>query len=91
MCPARDMSSLMPCLHEEADTRMFAHAMEAAKRLYKKISSHTVDTDVVALVIPVVQQLGVDELRGWQKSLAIVGMKSNCLVLCAIKHPPLGG
>ena len=42
------------------------------------------------LVIPVVQQLGVDELRGWQKSLAIVGMKSNCLVLSAIKYPLLG-
>ena len=32
----------------------------------------------------------MDELRGWQKSLAIVGMKSNCLVLSAIKHPLLG-
>ena len=33
-------------LHEEADTRMFACAREAAKRPYKKISSCTVDTDV---------------------------------------------
>ena len=32
-CPACDVSSLVPCLHEEAATRMFACATEAAKRL----------------------------------------------------------
>ena len=69
------MSLLAPCLHEETDTRMFAHAMEAAKRAKKKIGSRTVGTDLVVLVIPVEQQLRVDELWGWQKSL-IVGMKS---------------
>ena len=37
---------------------MFAHAAEAAKWAHKKISSHTVDTDVGVLAIPVVQQLG---------------------------------
>ena len=41
------MSSHAPCSHEEADTRMFAHATEAAKRDNKKISSLTVGTDVV--------------------------------------------
>ena len=38
------MSSLVPSLHGEADTRMFACA--TAKRPYKKISSCPVDTDV---------------------------------------------
>ena len=57
MCPACDMPSFAPCLHEEADTRIFASVTEAAKRPYKKISSYAVDTDVVVLVIPVVQQL----------------------------------
>ena len=33
VCPACHMSSLAPCLHKEADTRMFARATEAAKRL----------------------------------------------------------
>ena len=56
--PVQDVSSLAPCSHEEADTIMFAHAAEAAKRAYKKISSDTVDTDVRVLAIPVVQQLG---------------------------------
>ena len=73
------MSSFAPCLNEKADTRIFARATEAAKRPNKKISSCAVDIDVLVLVIPVVQQLRVDELRGWQKSQAIVGVKSNCL------------
>ena len=51
------MSSLVPCLHEEADTRMFTRATKQLKGFNKKISSHAVDTDVVVLVIPVVQQL----------------------------------
>ena len=53
MCPACDMPSFAPCLQEEADTRIFARAEEAAK----KISSCTFNTDVVVLVIPVVQTL----------------------------------
>ena len=53
VCSACDMPSFAPCSHEEADTRIFAHATEAAK----KISSCTVDTDVVVLVIPVLQML----------------------------------
>ena len=57
MSPARIMSSFAPCLHEDADTIMFAHSTEAAKRANMKISSHTFGTDVVVLVIQVVQQL----------------------------------
>ena len=56
------MHSFAPCLHEEEDTRIFARATEAAKRPNKKINSCAVDTDVVFLVIPVVQQLLVDVL-----------------------------
>ena len=51
------MPSFAPCLHEEADTRIFVRATEAVKGPKKKISSCVVDTDVVVLVIPVVQQL----------------------------------
>ena len=47
--PACDVASLAPCSYEEADTIMFAHAAGAAKRACKKISSHTVDTDVGVL------------------------------------------
>ena len=51
------MPSLVPCLHEEADARIFARATEAAERPNKKISSCPVYTAIVVLVIPVVQQL----------------------------------
>ena len=52
--PACNMPSFAPCLHEEAETRIFARATEAAKRPNKKISSCAVDTYVEVLVIPVV-------------------------------------
>ena len=57
MCPVCDMPSFAPCLHEEADARIFARDTEAAKRPNMKISSCVVYTDIVVLVIPVVQQL----------------------------------
>ena len=57
MRPACNMPLFAPCLHEEADTRIFASTTEAAKKPNKKISSWAVDTDVVVRVIPVVQQL----------------------------------
>ena len=36
VCAACDMPSFVPCLHEEADTSIFAHARKAAKRLTRK-------------------------------------------------------
>ena len=51
------MPSFAPCLHEEADTRIFGRAMEAAERPNKKISSYAVYTAIVVLVITLVQQL----------------------------------
>ena len=47
VCPSCDMPSFEPCLHKEADTRIFARATEAAKRPNKKISSCAVDTESV--------------------------------------------
>ena len=38
------MPSFAPCLHEEADTRIFARVTEAAKMPNKKISSWVVVT-----------------------------------------------
>ena len=88
------MSSFAPFLNEEADTRILLMLRKQLKCLNRKMSSRTVDTDVEVLVIPVVQQLGVDELWGWQKSLAIYRwyeIKLSCFFLIhsqgAIKHP----
>ena len=57
MCPACNIPSFAPCLHEEADTRILARVTKVAKRPNKKISSCAVYTAIVVLVIPKVQQL----------------------------------
>ena len=85
--PACDMLSFAPCLHEEEDTRIFAHATEAAKRPNKKINSCAVDTDVVFLVIPVVQQLLVDVLRVLAK---IAGYRWCEIILSCFYHSLTG-
>ena len=73
VCPACDIPSFAPCLHEEADTRIFARATEAAKKPNKKIRSCAVDTDVVVLVKHEVQQLLVDVCRiGKNRWLSLV-------------------
>ena len=45
------LSQLSPCSHEEADTRIFVHCVDAANRGHKNIMIRTVDTDVVVLAI----------------------------------------
>ena len=51
--PVRDTTSLAPCLHEEADTRMFVHAADAASRGHKKMIVRTVDLFVLRFYGPV--------------------------------------
>ena len=45
----QDNTSLAPCMHEEADTRMILHLEDAVRQQYNKVSIQTVDTDVVVL------------------------------------------
>ena len=52
-----DLTSLDPCNHEEADSRMLLHASHAAKHGHHSIVIRTVDTDVVVLAVSVVQEL----------------------------------
>ncbi|KAK3703666.1 hypothetical protein QZH41_002431 [Actinostola sp. cb2023] len=53
----RDTSSLAPCSHEEADTRMMLHVQDAVQHGYEKIMLRTVDTDVLILAVAVLSQL----------------------------------
>ena len=46
-----DLTSLTPCSHEEADTRVFLHVGDAALKGHRKILIRTVDSDVVVLAI----------------------------------------
>ena len=47
----QDISALAPCSHEEADTRMFLLAKDAAEKGHRRIMLRTVDTDVVVVVV----------------------------------------
>ena len=73
------MPSFAPCLHEEAESRIFARATEAAKRPYNKISSCAVDTDVVVWSYLWCNICEWINCGVGKKSLAIVGVKSNYL------------
>ncbi|KAG7178201.1 hypothetical protein Hamer_G004002 [Homarus americanus] len=54
-----DLASIAPCNHEEADSRMLLHASQQG---HHKILIQTVDTDIVVLVVSVVQGVHQDEL-----------------------------
>jgi hypothetical protein len=63
LCTNRqDVSSLAPCTHEEADTRMLLHLEDAVHQGHNKVSIRTVDTDVVVLAISSAQRLKISEL-----------------------------
>ena len=59
---AADVSSMAPCSHEEADTRLFVHVADAVRKGFQKVMVRTVDTDVVVLAIAMFNQIGADEL-----------------------------
>eukprot|EP00794_Sanderia_malayensis_P012478 gene12478-13761_t len=46
-----DMSSLSPCTHEEADTRMIIHAFDASLHGHRRTKIRSNDTDVVVLAV----------------------------------------
>ena len=56
-----EMSNLAPCTHEEADTRLMIHALDASLRGHRRIKIRTNDTDVIVLALSVVSTLSVDE------------------------------
>ena len=56
-----DVSTLVPCTHEEADTRIFLHLKDAVRHGYSNASIRTVDTDVVVLAITSVNRLNLSE------------------------------
>ena len=60
--PSNHSRHVAPCNQEEADTRLFLHAMEAAREGLSKLMVKTVDTDVVVIAISVYRRLGVEEL-----------------------------
>ena len=51
-----DLTGLVPCSHEEADTRLFLHVADSIKKGYRKLLVRTVDTDVVMVEIATLKQ-----------------------------------
>ena len=61
--PLADLSSISPCTHKEADTRMLLHVAHAVQHGHQRIIIQTVDTDVVVLAVAAAQGLKpADEL-----------------------------
>ena len=54
LCSRVHQDALAPCSHEEADTRMFLHAKDAAEKDHRQIMLRTVDSDVVVLAVSTV-------------------------------------
>ena len=57
-----DLTGLVPCSNEEADTRLFLHVADAVKKGYMKLLVRTVDTDVVVVAIATLNRTKPDEL-----------------------------
>jgi hypothetical protein len=53
---------LAPCDHEEADTRLFLHAVHTANQGHHSVTIRSVDTDVLVLAIAAFQFLSLHEL-----------------------------
>lgn len=58
----REMLVLSPCTHEEADTRLMVHALDACLSGHRRIKIRTNDTDVVVLAISVANTISAEEL-----------------------------
>ena len=67
--PLPDRSSVAPCTHEEADSRMLLHIAHAARNGHHKIMIQTIDTNVVVLAVAVAQTLQPEDELGWLSEL----------------------
>ena len=52
-----DTSALAPCKHEEADSRMMIHALDASLHGHRRVKIRSNDTDVVVLAVSIAPTL----------------------------------
>ncbi|KAK3737069.1 hypothetical protein QZH41_013876, partial [Actinostola sp. cb2023] len=57
-----DMTILSPCTHEEADTRLMVHVLDASLCGHRRIMIRTNDTDVVVLAVSIASTIPAEEL-----------------------------
>lgn len=55
------LEGLQPCSHEEADTRIFLHVLDAAQQ-HQRIMIRTIDTDVFVLAVSQMQRIPQNEV-----------------------------
>ena len=55
-----DGTNMMPCTHEEADTRLLLHVADVVNRGSRKVCVRTVDTDVLVLAIASFEKINPD-------------------------------
>ena len=60
--PLDDVSFVAPCNHDEADTRILLHVLDATQSGFTKVGVRTVDTDVIAIGIGAFESIeGIEE------------------------------
>ena len=57
-----NLTNLAPCTHEEADTRVMVHVLDASCCGHRRIMIRTSDTDVVVLAVSIVSKIPAEEL-----------------------------
>ena len=57
-----DIGDLSPCMHEEADTRIFVHCLDSVRESNKMLLIRTVDTDLAVIAISVFRRLSASEI-----------------------------
>ena len=57
-----DLTNLVPCSHEEVDTCLLLHVLDAVQKGFRKVCMRTVDTDVVVLAIAIFDRISPEEL-----------------------------
>ena len=57
-----NLTNLAPCTHEEADTRLMAHVLDASCCGHRRIMIRTSETDVVVLAVSIVSRISAEDL-----------------------------
>ncbi|KAK1894215.1 Nicotinate phosphoribosyltransferase [Dissostichus eleginoides] len=79
------LDELAPCSHEEANTRIFVHAKQAAKEGRKNIIIKANNTDILGIavsILPTLQEIGLQQLWiafGHQRNLKWIPVHDLCL------------
>lgn len=75
-----DAASLLPCVYEEANTRLLLHAADAARHRYSNVMVRTVNVDVVVITVAKYQYISYPSF-----GLSLV-LANTCVKTCVASH-----